>query len=73
MEYTTTDLYTVAVLVSQGYPIEEVRGDSRKKFVFKDNEQLRTCIRDFMNGALKGDLRNFKNAIETVKDLLHSS
>lgn len=75
-KYTTTDFYTTAVLVLKKFEVLEIRplGDSGKvkRFVFEDTEELRSTILSYMNGTMEGNLREFRNAIETVKDMVHS-
>lgn len=75
--YSTTDFYTTAVLISQNFEVVEITREGPnqkvKRFHFVDSEQLREVIRKYVNGQLHGDLRNFKNAIECVKDMVHSA
>lgn len=74
--YTTTDFYTTAVLIHQGFEILEVTShgpDGRvKRFHFEDTPKLREVIMAYMNGKLEGNIRDFRNSVETVKDLLHN-
>ncbi len=74
--YGTTDFYTTAVLISQKFEVKKITRegpDKRvKRFHFEDTPELRDTIMKYMNGALTGDLRNFRNSIENVKDLVHS-
>lgn len=74
-EYSTTDFYTAAVLISQGFEVKNVTTNTTtkvKKFHFIDTPVLRDIQMSYLNGNLNGNIRVFKNAIETVKDLLHS-
>ena len=75
--YSTTDFYTTAVLISKKFLVKEVsvEGTSRKvkRFHFEDTPLLRDTILQYMNRTLDGNLREFRDAIETVKDLVHSS
>jgi len=76
-DYTTTDFYTTAILVLKKYEILEVRAEGKndkvKRFVFEDTPELREDILSYMNGNMEGNLRDFRNAIENTKDLVHSS
>lgn len=75
-EYSTTDFYTTACLLSQEFKVQEVTtegpGNKVKRFHFKDTEELRKMILSYMNRDLTGNLRQFRDAIETVKDMVHS-
>jgi hypothetical protein len=81
-EFTTTDFYTAALLVHSEY---EIRGVTRegpedkrdglgktRRFHFTNSEELSREILDFRNGKKTGSLKKFKEAIETIKDLVHS-
>jgi len=71
--YATTDFYTAAVLISIGYEIQKVTTEGRvKKFHFVDNEDMRSSILSYHNGTLQGNLRDMRNGIEAVKDIVHS-
>lgn len=74
--YTTGDFYTTAVLLFTGFEVLEVTShgpDGRvKKFHFEDTPELNKVIMDYMNGKLEGNIREFRNSIETVKDMVHS-
>lgn len=74
--YVTSDFYTTAVLILSGFEVLEVtsHGPDRrvKKFHFEDTEELQKVIMDYMNGKLEGNIRAFRNSIETVKDMVHS-
>ena len=80
--YTTTDFYTAALLVSQKYEIVEVTREGQKsdkdglgrtrRFHFVDSPELQKDIMDFMNNKKTGLLRDYRDAIETIKDLVHS-
>lgn len=74
--YSTTDFYTTAVLISKSYEIVEVTsegpGGKVKKFHFKDSEDLRKTVLQYHNGTLEGNMRNMRNGIEAVKDMVHS-
>ncbi len=76
VEYTTTDFYTTAILVLHKFEVLEIRAEGQskkvKRFVFEDTDVLREKILSYMNGAMEGNLRDFRNAIETVKDMVHS-
>ena len=76
-EYATTDFYTTAVLIAQKFEVQSITTEGPagkvKKFHFADTPALREAIMKYMNGTLTGNLREFRNAIETVKDMVHSS
>ena len=75
--YSTTDFYTTAVLISQSFPVVEVtkegHGGKVKRFHFKKTPEVQKVVMDYINGKLEGNIRNFRNAIETVKDMVYSS
>jgi hypothetical protein len=74
--FGTTDFYTSALLICLGYDIikitSEGQGGRVKKFHFEDSEKLRADILDYMNRKKTGNLRDFRDAIERIKDLVHS-
>lgn len=74
--YITSDFYTAAVLVSQGFNVSEVStasvGSKVKKFHFANSPELKDIQMKYLNGSLEGNIRSFKNAIETIKDIIHS-
>ena len=74
--YVTSDFYTTAVLILNGFEVLEVTSHGPtlkvKRFHFKDTEKLQKVIMDYMNGKLEGNIRAFRNSIETVKDMVHS-
>lgn len=71
--FATTDFYTSALLVCLGYEIKKITADGRvKKFHFEDTPELRQDILDYMNRKKMGNLRDFRDAIERIKDLVHS-
>ena len=75
--YSTTDFYTTAVLISQDFPVIEVtkegHGGKVKRFHFKQTPEVQKVVMDYINGKLEGNIRDFRNAIETVKDMVYSS
>lgn len=81
-EYTTTDFYTAALLISLGYDILRTQSEGPggrpdpngrvKRFCFEDSDELRADILEYMNSKKMGNLRGFRDAIETVKDIVHS-
>ena len=81
-EYTTTDFYTAALLMCLGYELLETRSEGHngqpdprgrtKRFCFEDSKELRAHILSYMNSKLEGNLRNFRDSIEKVKDIVHS-
>ena len=72
-EYTTSDFYVVAMLISQKFTVESVDGNNskRKVFHFIDSKELRDAIKNYMNGTLVGSLREFRNALAQAKDYIH--
>ena len=74
--YSTTDFYTTAVLLLKKYKIKEITTEGPqkkvKRFWFEDSDELRAIIMEYMNGDLCENLRDFRNSIDTVKDLVHS-
>ncbi len=74
--YSTTDFYTTAVLISKNFEIVEVTAEGPagkvKKFHFSDSDDLRKMVLAYHNGALEGNLRDMRNGIEAVKDMVHS-
>jgi len=76
-KYSTTDFYTTAMLISQDFIVTEVtkEGPSNKvkRFHFSENSKIRSVVMNYVNGNLQGNIKDFKNAIETVKDMVYSS
>lgn len=80
--YSTTDFYTAALLICLKYPVQKVTRERNngefdpkgkvRRFHFDDTEELRADILAYMNNQKQGLLRDFRDAIETVKDLVHS-
>lgn len=74
--YSTTDFYTTAVLISQNFEVvnltSEPPSNKVKRFHFKDSPELRKTIMAYTNKTLDGNIRDFKEAIETVKEMVHS-
>lgn len=80
--FTTTDFYTAALLVYCEYEILEVTREGppdkrdnlgkTRRFHFEPSDQLNEDIMNYRNGKKEGNLKKFKEAIETVKDLVHS-
>lgn len=74
--YSSTDFYTAAVLISQGFEVLDVTplqtNQSTKVFHFEETEELHRIRKAYANGKLEGNIKVFKNAIETVKDYIHS-
>lgn len=80
--YTTTDFYTAALLVSQKYEILEVTREGAKldkdglgrtrRFHFADTPELQKDIMDFMNNKKMGLLRDYRDAVEIIKDMVHA-
>ena len=75
--YSTTDFYTTAVLISQDFEIAGVTDEGHqgkvKRFHFENSSAVEKVVMNYVNGKLQGNLRDFRNAIETVKDLVYSS
>jgi hypothetical protein len=74
--YSTTDFYTTAVLIAQKFEVKQITtegpGNRVKRFHFDDSAELKAVIMKYMNNTLSGNIREFRNAIETVKDMVHS-
>lgn len=74
--YGTTDFYTTAVLIAHEFELKHVGtegpGKKVKRFYFEDTPELRDIVMKYMNSQLDGNLRRFRNAIDTVKDMVHS-
>ena len=74
--YNTTDFYITAVLISSDFDVQNITkegpDDRVKRFHFEESTELRNTILKYMNGSLDGNLKKFKQAIETVKDMVHS-
>ena len=75
-EYSTTDFYTTAILIAQKFEVKNITTEGPagrvKRFHFDENAELKAVIMKYMNNTLSGNLREFRNAIETVKDMVHS-
>lgn len=76
--YSTTDFYTTAVLVFKKFEVIRISTDKEKgkgrvkRFHFENTPELQETVMSYMNGKLEGNLRGFRNSIETVKDMVHS-
>lgn len=74
--WSTTDFYTVATLLYEQYEVINITDEKDKgkikRFHFADSSDLHDTVRKYINGQLVGNLRDFKNAIEQVKDMIHS-
>lgn len=74
--YSTTDFYITAVLIALKFEVESISkegpNDRVKRFHFANSDELDLVILRYMNGTLEGNLKEFKQAIETVKDMVHS-
>ena len=75
-DYNTTDFYTVAVLILKKFQVKKITKEGPegrvKRFWFDDSEELQETILSYMNRNLEGNVRDFRDAIETVKDMVHS-
>ena len=75
--YSTTDFYTTAVLISQEFQVTEVSREGHqgkvKRFHFDKTPEVQEVVMSYINGKLEGNIRDFRNAIETVKDMVYSS
>lgn len=78
--FSTTDFYTIAILLYTEYEMLEIthegpKGKDKqgrvKRFHFEDSPELRETIRLYINSKIDGNLRKFCNAIETVKNMVH--
>lgn len=76
-DYTTTDFFTTAVLISEGFRVEKISLEGRdgkiKRFHFKDTDKRNQIVMSYVNGELHGNIKKFRHAIDTVKDMLHST
>jgi len=74
--YGTTDFYTTAVLIANEFELKHIKSEGPrnkvKRFYFEDTTELRAIVLEYMNSKLEGNLRQFRNAIDTVKDMVHS-
>lgn len=75
-EYATTDFYTTAMLVYKKFPVIKITAEGNngrvKRFHFEDTDELRQAILCYMNGQMEGNLRDFRNSIESIKDAVHT-
>lgn len=75
-DFNTTDFYTTAILIAKKFPVKKITSEGPsgkvKRFHFDESEELRATILAYMNRQLEGNLRDFRDAIETVKDMVHS-
>ena len=75
-DYSTTDFYTTAVLLFSGFDVTQITSHGPKgevkRFHFENTPELQAIVMEYMNGKLTGNIRQFRNAIDTVKDMLHS-
>jgi predicted secreted protein len=75
--YSTTDFYTTAVLISQEFQVTEVTKEGHqgkvKRFHFDKTPEVQGVVMNYINGKLEGNIRDFRNAIETVNDMVYSS
>ena len=76
-QYSTTDFYTTAMLISQNFTVLHVTKEGPngkvKRFYFDKTPEVKEVVMSYVNGKLNGNVRDFKNAIETVKDMVYSS
>ena len=76
-QYSTTDFYTTAMLISQNFTVLHVTKEGLngkvKRFYFDKTPEVKEIVMSYVNGKLNGNVRDFKNAIETVKDMVYSS
>lgn len=74
--YNTTDFYITAMLIAEDYEVLEITKEGPenrvKRFHFEESKELRSKVLKYMNGNLSGSYKKFKQAIETVKDMVHS-
>jgi predicted secreted protein len=76
-EYSTTDFYTTAMLISQKQEVIKVskEGDNGqiKRFHFNETSAVQKIVMSYINGQLEGNIKEFRNAIETVKGIVWTS
>lgn len=77
-EYITTDINITAVLKSQGFKIVKITPSGRtsnkgsiKQFHFESSESLTDTKMKYIHGDLTGNLRDFTNAMESVRELIY--
>ena len=71
--FSTSDLYTSAVLLCLDHRITDITAEGKiKTFHFENTEELNRDVFDYVNGKKLGNLRDFRDAIERVKDLIHA-
>lgn len=74
--YSTTDFYTTAVLISRGFAVVDVCREGHqgkvRRFHFEKTPAVQEVVMSYINGKLEGNIRDFRNAIETVKDMVYS-
>jgi hypothetical protein len=64
-EFRTSDLYLASALVSEAFPLKNLRPDpraNRKIFLFDDSPELRKTVSDFITGTMVTNLRSYLNA-----------
>jgi len=75
-DYSTSDFYTAAVLIAFGFELTDITPSTKdskvKIFHFADSDELRNTRMMYANGKLLGNIKKFKQAVEEVKELLHS-
>lgn len=68
--YRTKDLVIAAVLYSQGIRLDDVEHGNPCFFVFEDEERCQKIVQRFINNELIANVKNFSDALKTVKDTL---
>jgi len=67
------DLSYASLLKSQGYKLDDVLWEGKTAwFVFKDDGKAEEKLRSFINGDLRGNLKNFDDSMKTLKQMLFS-
>jgi hypothetical protein len=76
-KYSTTDFYTTALLIARGFEVKDISSEGdyskTKRFHFDKTPEVQEAVMSYLNGRLEGNIRDFRNAIETVKDMVWSS
>jgi hypothetical protein len=73
-QYRTSDLYYAAYLKVAQVPLKDtVREGGKVVFLFEapDREMMRALKREYFNGRAKGSFLEYKQAIQTMKQLTH--
>jgi len=76
--YETSDLYLIAALLCRGHCKDDIQREGQRVFyVFGSTEELRETVRDYFDGVLMVDAKEYANYIQNVKteifDILRAS